>query len=126
MGSSNKRQKTKPARVVKFTWAQAFRDVIIQGMSKGQLLPLGILLVTLITVIRMPNDELSIVIQQIVSGLKDWSLFGWGLVIVVLVLWSAHARHMRKMSSAEVQRVGKEKTEIQQQNTQVPLGTSDR
>ncbi|HDG0627991.1 hypothetical protein [Serratia nevei] len=108
------------------TWAHAFRDIVNRAMSTGQLLPLGIFLLLLISFWRVPTDELAAVLHEIIAGLRDSTLWGWILFIVAIVCWAKHAKSMRKMFSEEADRIGSEKTKLQQQQTTQRLGTSDR
>lgn len=108
------------------TWAHAFRDIINRSMSTGQLLPLCIFLLLFIIFWRVPEQELALVLHEIVAGLREGALWGWITAIVAIVGWASHVKLMRKMFSGEADRIGKEKTNLQQQQTTQKLGTSDR
>lgn len=111
---------------VQVTWAQAWRDVMLRAMSSGQLVPITISIVLMIFAWRLPQDELSRLAFSIVDGFKEHSLAGWAISVVLVLLWSWHARVMRRCFSSEAQRIGNEKTKYQQKQTTQALGTSDK
>ncbi|PHM50976.1 hypothetical protein [Xenorhabdus sp. KK7.4] len=110
----------------KVTWAQAVRDILVKAMTTGQLVPISIFVIILLTVYRIPEADLSLHINKILDGFIDHSLVGWGFFVVAIIFWVGHAAMMRRMFSAEVGRIGKEKTLHQQARTSQPLGTSDK
>ncbi|HCK1206680.1 TPA: hypothetical protein NY155_003775 [Escherichia coli] len=118
-GKGNKNQ-------VKVTWAQAWRDVMIRAMSNGQLIPITISIILMIAAWRLPKTDLSNLAFSIVDGVKEHSLVGWAISVIVGLAWSAHARIMRRCFSSEAQRIGNEKTKYQQRQTTQALGTSDK
>lgn len=117
----------KPKRNVKstVTWAQAFRDIILKAMDRGQLLPVLLFLICLALIWKMPDDKVYDFGVIIVNGFKDLSLLGWAATVIVCVLWAGHARTMRRNHSSEYQRIGSEKSKIQREQSKVPLGSSD-
>ncbi|EKN6119591.1 hypothetical protein ACSOQT_001992 [Yersinia enterocolitica] len=115
----------KPGNNSRVTWAQATRDVINRAMSTGQMLPLGIFILLVIIFWRVSPEELASVLHEIVNGLMDGMLLGWILCATSIVCWAAHVKRMRKMFSDEAERIGKEKTNLQQARTDQPLGTSE-
>ncbi|MGO3014207.1 MAG: hypothetical protein ACTID4_12670 [Hafnia alvei] len=108
------------------TWAQAWRDVMQSAMARGLLIPITISIVLMIAAWRMPGEDVSSVAFSIIGGLKDHSLVGWALCVLLAVAWNWHARVMRRCFSAEAQRIGNEKTKYQQKQTARELGSSDK
>lgn len=107
------------------TWAQAFRDIIIRAMDRGQLLPVLLFLVCLALIWKMPSDKVYDFGVNFINGFKDLSLLGWILAAVVCILWAGHARLMRRKHSTEYQRIGSEKSQLQQEQIKTTLGSSD-
>ncbi|TYL43480.1 hypothetical protein FDP13_05885 [Dickeya sp. ws52] len=107
------------------TWAQAWRDVMNKAISSGQIVPTSIAIVLMIAFWRMPESELSPLMNRILDGLSNRELLGWILLGLALCVWSWHSSVMRRRFSAEVNRIGKEKTRHQQANTTQPLGSSE-
>ncbi|WP_156529904.1 hypothetical protein [Klebsiella oxytoca] len=110
----------------KVTWAQAVRDMVNRSMSTGQLLPFGIFVLLAIVFWRMPAEDLRETMHEIISGFIEGHLWGWGVSLILLVVWVSHAKRMRKEFSEEADRIGKEKTGLQQRRTSQKLGTSQR
>ncbi|HDV5476716.1 TPA: hypothetical protein RI770_000588 [Vibrio cholerae] len=108
---------TKPAKKQQqsVTWAQAFRDIILRSMDRGQLLPVLFFLIVIALIFKMPEEKVYEFGLGIVDGFKNFSLMGWVLSIVVGVLWAGHARLMRRQHSAEYKRIGLEKSRLQQE-----------
>ncbi|WP_158117234.1 hypothetical protein [Vibrio cincinnatiensis] len=95
------------------SWAQAFRDIILRSMDRGQLLPVLIFLIVLALIFKMPEDKVYDFGLEIVNGFKNFSLVGWVLAIIVGILWAGHARIMRRQHSTEYKRIGLEKSKLQ-------------
>lgn len=126
MSGNNKRSGGRPNSITKITWAHATRDIVNRAMSTGQMLPLCVFVVLVILLARVPNEKIPDVIHDILVSLLNWNMLGWIFFVLALVAWAGHARIMRKDFSSEAERIGKEKTTLQQQKTSQPLGTSDQ
>ncbi|ENY3837128.1 hypothetical protein ACFXIQ_002585 [Vibrio vulnificus] len=120
----SKGKNTKP-KLAPVTWAQAFRDIIIKAIDRGQLMPVLSFLVILALVYKMPEEHVYTFGMNILNGFKDWSLVGWFGMALVSTLWAGHAQIMRRKHSAEYKRMGQEKSKLQQGRSKVPLGSSD-
>ncbi|MGF1840978.1 hypothetical protein [Vibrio atlanticus] len=119
------RQKNSKAKAAPVTWAQAFRDIIIKAIDRGQLMPVLCFLVILALVFKMPEEQVYEFGMNILSGFKDWSLVGWFCTVVVISLWAGHAQVMRRKHSTEYKRMGQEKSKAQQDRAKIPLKSSD-
>lgn len=108
------------------TVAQAVRDVLIKAMTTGQLVPITISIVLMISAWRMPSEEVGKLANRILDGLVDHSLIGYILAVIFVLAWAWHAAVMRRCFSSEARRIGNEKTQHQQARTTIPLGTSDK
>ncbi|QIM65247.1 hypothetical protein [Frederiksenia canicola] len=80
----------------KVTWAQTVRDVLNTAMNRGQLPLLFILLGCLLVLYRLPEEKLSLLVFKIVQGLKDGSLVGYTLFVLILIVWYWDARKIRR------------------------------
>ncbi|GIB10361.1 hypothetical protein VCSRO184_3474 [Vibrio cholerae] len=94
-------------------------------MDRGQLLPVLFFLIALALIWKMPESRVYDFGVLIVDGFKDLSLIGWVCTAIVCVLWAGHARLMRRKHSSEYLRIGSEKSRLQQEQANVPLGSSD-
>ncbi|HEW9976689.1 hypothetical protein [Shewanella algae] len=115
----------KKSEAHKVTVAEAFRDVVIKAIDRGQLLPLigGFCLVLLIW--KMPEDKAYEFATNMAKGFQDLSLFGWLLAVFFAVSWSVHVRSIRRKHSEEYRRIGREKSELQGKRAKIKLESSD-
>lgn len=97
------------------TWAQAFRDIIVGAMNKGQLLPVTLALVLLLIVARMDPKDLPSLGIKVLELLHAHEMIGYGLWAATVVGWVVHARFVKGTTDAESGRIGKEKTGLQEQ-----------
>lgn len=98
------------------TWPQMFRDVLIASMNKGQLPLIIVLFVVILTVWKMPSEDVSKLVFFTVDQLINGMLFGYFLFSATLIGWFFHARWQRKRLTSEIERVSMERTKIQEQN----------
>lgn len=85
-------------------WANAFRDILVASINKGQF-PLAILgLVAMSLIWRMPSEDVSKLVFRIVDGLERGMLLGYGLALVAFGGWYVHARYQRRLISVELSR----------------------
>lgn len=108
------------------TWAQAFRDIFIKAIDKGIWLPFSILLFLGYLSYRLPDEKVGILCEKIVDGLATGALMGWLLFIAAIIIGTYHARIMRRLYSKDMERVGKEKTMLQERILGNKLGSSNR
>lgn len=112
----NKTRKTKTARVPvrEANWAWAFESILGKAMARGQLIPLAISIILIITVLRLPPEELVGFVGDILDSFKRGAYLGWALFLIALLAWKGHVKIIRKQSSEEMRRIGKEKNRAQE------------
>lgn len=111
----------------KVSWPQAFRDIIIKAMDRGQLLPVLLFLVFLAFIFNMSENHVYEFGVGIINGFKEFSLVGWLVAAIVAILWAGHARQMRRDHSLEYQRIGTEKSKLQTSRvSKVKLNSSNK
>ncbi|RAP57346.1 hypothetical protein [Oleiagrimonas sp. MCCC 1A03011] len=110
----SKKSRDRKVTVEKVTWAQAFRDIIIAAMNKGQLIPVLLGLALLIWMVRVSPDELSKFGYRCVELIVHHHVLGYVLWIMTLLGWVMHARFAKGTTDAESSRIGKEKTALQE------------
>ncbi|MDV6316262.1 hypothetical protein [Idiomarina sp. HP20-50] len=97
-----------------YTWAWAIESILGKAMARGQLIPLAISVILIIAVIRMPQDELVTFVGEVLGSFRSGSYIGWGLFVIALLCWRRHVKVIRKESSQEMDRIGKEKNRAQE------------
>jgi len=107
------------------SWAQAFRDMVIAAINRGQLPIFGFFVLLLALIVKMPNEGVSKLVFEILGSLHHGELVGYILCIIIIFFWYAHVRIMRKSFSAEFKRIGQEKSSLQSKLANVPFESSD-
>lgn len=106
MGDSHQR--------VRVTWAQAVRDIVVTSMNRGQL-P-GVIMGGILLVVfwRLPSEELVKVVNSVLANLANFSFVGYLLFMVTVVGWAWNSRRLRRMATREQDRIGNEKSRLQE------------
>ena len=119
------RKTHKKNRYQKVTWAEAFRDIVIASMNKGQFLLLTVVGVFFTIIVKMPEKDVSKLMFAIVDRLAEWELMAYILLTVVLAAWYVHAKAMRTIFSDECRRIGKEKPKLQSKRANTIFKSSE-
>ena len=94
-------------------------------MNRGQLPILGILGIIFLLVWKMPEEEASRLLFDLIDKLSRWEMWAYLLLVIVLVGWFVHARIMREEFSKEYRRIGLEKSELQSKLAKINFKSSD-
>lgn len=70
-------------KYIKTTWA----DVVIVAIQKGLLLPMFLMLGILIMLRKIPGQDITPLINQIIKNLKDFFILGYLLFFISVILW---------------------------------------
>jgi len=104
--------KSKPQ--YKVTWAEAFRDIVRDSMDRGQL-PILFLFSTVFALIwKLDSKDSLALLSSIGTQLVNWYVYGYILFFISLVGWYVTAKMLRKMHFEECDRVGREKSDLQE------------
>lgn len=102
----------KPPNTLKIGFWHAVRDIFVTSINKGQF-PLAILgAIVLVALAKMPAEGLRDIGQSVVQKLEQGSLVGWALWLLTACAWAFIGRRSRRYHVAEVQRIGKEKSDL--------------
>lgn len=112
---------SKNAERSRMTWAQAVRDCTVHSMNKGQLPLFACASIIAIIFWRLPPERLADIVKD--------SLFKALVVSVVLnvvlaACWAIHCRWVRRSQAAELDRIGVEKSQLQEQIADRKLSSS--
>lgn len=94
-------------------WAM-LRDVLIASINRGQFLTAIVGLIILVTLIRLPQEELSNLVFEVLELFKSLYLIGWALFFAAIAGWYFNAKSLRKMHSNEMNRMASEKKDLQE------------
>lgn len=124
--SGNNKPATKKSKSSQTGWAQAIRDMVVASIDRGQLPIFGLFMVMLIFAWRMPADDLSRLIFEILGMIKEGDIYGWASCSIALLGWFMHAKHMRSEFFKEAERIGKEKSALQSKVAGVAFQSSEQ
>jgi hypothetical protein len=102
------------SKPIKITWAQAFRDIVVEALRRGQIVALGIAIFLIIYVARLPSNQLYQVwddFRRIEE--REWTV-NLILNVALALLWFVHARRMRQGYEKELARVAEERNRLQE------------
>ncbi len=83
-------------------------------------------LVVITVVVKMPRDDVTKLVREILSKLADWSLAGWLIASLTIIVWAWHARSQRRWWTSEMQRVSDERNKYQERALRGKLGSSKK
>lgn len=120
MGGNRKKNNRQPV-----TWAQSFRDVTNKAMDKGQLIPILVGFIVLLSILGMDSQQLFHLWNRVLDGFLSGNIFLWLLILILLLVWRQQSKGTRQFFSEEYKRMGTEKSKLQKQLSPVPLKSSD-
>lgn len=107
------------------SWPQALRDMVVSAINRGQLPLLGFFMLLLMLVFKMPAEDVSRLVFELLQALRHGEFVAYILLVITAGGWFAHARKMRQLFSAEAERIGREKSKLQEQLAGIKFGSSD-
>lgn len=110
----------------RMSWAQAFRDIVVTSMNRGQLPVLGMIAVAMLLIWRLPEEKAGELVFSILAALGQGELWAYVFLVLTIGGWYLHSKWMRKMFSAETKRIGREKSDLQSQLAGEKFKSSDR
>lgn len=102
------------AKNSKFTWAQTFRDIIVEAIRKGQILALAVAVFLIIFILRVPQQSLPQIWQDLKDAAHEHWIFSVVLNLALTMLWFLHARSLRRQFEAEFERLSQERNQLQE------------
>lgn len=113
-----------PAEAYKIGFWTMLRDVFCRAIDRGQLIPVVLCLWVSIYLWRVNPSDLTLIQIKIIDRLCSGYLYGWFLFAITLLSSYLFFAYIRRKTADENHRIGREKTELQEQMTQHDLGTS--
>lgn len=91
-----------------------FSDVLIASINKGQFLVVMAGALLALCIVKMPAADVSRLVFQVESDLVNAHLLGYALSVVVTLGWYFQSKAQRRTFHPEIERMGKEKSRLQQ------------
>jgi 4-amino-4-deoxy-L-arabinose transferase-like glycosyltransferase len=115
----------KPQRVHVNFWA-FLQATLIHSINKGQFPGACVAGLLALIILKMPQDEVAILAKTLVAGLKSAVGVSYAFNVILLVGWAIHARWQRSSISGEMDRIGREKSRLQEDSTGRKLTNSGK
>ena len=109
-------EEDKPIRGEVPTWREMAYLALIKALDEGQLVILASFFLLISLIWNLPEDFNAEMIMTVLNYLRDGSLLGWLLLLLVIVIWQFNVNWVDVNTKSENKRVGKKKTELQKEN----------
>jgi len=109
-----------------YSWARAFRDIVVTAMNRGQLPVLGVMSIFMLILSRIPVQDLSTILKMIVLHLVNGELIAYIFLFIVCLAWFIQSKVARRNHSEEMNRVTKEKSQLQNMLTKKKFKSSEQ
>ena len=101
------------------------RDVLIASMNKGQF-PAALIAMFMLSMIwRMPPADVSKLVFRLLGLAEEKCLVGYVASVLFLFGWFLHARYQRRLITREMQRVSRERNQLQARELGKKLKSSE-
>ena len=104
---------------------EALRDFLIVLVNKGVFLFAMPGLIVTIVVLKMPAQDVSKAVTDILNTFVLRSISGYILSVLLLALWYIDTKSLRRRMHAEMDRMGREKTALQGRLLNQPMESSE-
>ena len=114
-------RKNKPHKV---GVAEMLRDVLVAGINKGQVPQVTMALVCIAVVLRMPQADVTAVVQRLLDWAESSYYLGWIVALFAIIGWGWHVKRQRSVWGAELKRVSDERNKYQRRTIEAPIKSS--
>lgn len=104
----------------------AIERIGVRAIDRAQVIPVGLTAIVIVIFYRLPAEEIGPIVEKTLNGLADFQLLGWALFVLTIIGWSLNVRFLRSISWREHDRIGREKTKVQELLAEKKLGTSQK
>ncbi|MCY4524945.1 MAG: hypothetical protein OXB84_09405 [Halobacteriovoraceae bacterium] len=110
---------------IKVSWAEAVRDVVIKAIETGQLPALLISVIVILIIWKIPEDQLLLLLQGIIKRFQVGEMISYPILLLCILGWFFHVKILKNNFTREYERIGKEKSYLQNKISRVDLKSSD-
>jgi hypothetical protein len=101
------------------------QNVFTASMNKGQFPLACFTFIIALLIYRLPSEDVSRLVNRIISDAGDLREESIALNVLLALSWAIHAKWQRRSISEEMDRIGKEKSSLQEQNAGRTLSHSN-
>ena len=99
-------------------------DIAVAAINRGQFLPLCLFALVAFIVWKMPTEDVSNLVFRLFD-VADSAILGYFLFVLSCLGWFYHARLQRRIFESEIDRIGREKSILQQENLKIETESSE-
>lgn len=90
-----------------------FKSISDNFINKGVVLPFLAMLIFLVMYLNVPNYSRADILVKIIESFEHWHILGWVISVIVTIAWAIQSKSKGKMYDKEMERIAKEKSELQ-------------
>ncbi|MGO8704847.1 MAG: hypothetical protein ACLQVA_13615 [Candidatus Brocadiia bacterium] len=109
----NPTAQTQPPQIPAIGWPHAVRDIFVTAISKGQLVGVGLILIVVLIILKMPGEKVSELTTGLYDDLKHYEMYAYFLLIIETFAWVWTHRSLQKATKDELTRMAKERDRVQ-------------
>ncbi len=107
------------------TWAHAVRDMTVAAIDRGQLPLFGALFIITVIIVKLPSDAVLRLANSLLERFYTLGAVGHPLFAILIIAWAYHVRRLKKGFRRECERIGREKSRLQEQIAGVKFKSSE-
>jgi Na+/melibiose symporter-like transporter len=119
-------KKRTPPKVKQVNFWGMLQNIIIVAINKGQLPILGVILIFLVLIIKIPKEDASVIIKEFIHLVESFHILGWIFSVFLLIALFYTAKTLKRKHQDEIDRLAKEKKELQEILNGTPLNTTKK
>jgi hypothetical protein len=108
-------------QTVKVNFWGMVQNVATHAMNKGQFLAAAAAAIILTLIWKIPEAVAGDILKSVLRNLGRMKGLSYLMNVVFLLGWAAHMRWVTRSNSRELDRIGREKTQLQEQVTNLKL-----
>lgn len=90
------------------------QGIFIAAINKGQLLLLGAMFILMILIIKLPSNEASNILHELIRLIESYHILGWLFSVLLLISLVYTGKRLRRSHSTEISRLSEEKKKLQE------------
>jgi hypothetical protein len=107
------------------SWARVIRDLGLKAIDKGQVVSVTFSIFLIVTAARITPEKLYLLSDKVIDGLLEGYLSLTVVLVLVIAAWGFHVKVIRTAHSKECDRLGTDKSKLQNQSTKLNLNSSN-
>lgn len=103
----------------------AVRDLLKHAINNGAAMPIGFFLIMALMIYNLPPNNKHQLLMQVLKLLDNLCGLAWFFLFIILILWPFHSILRNREHLRELDRIGREKSWLQEKLIGKPLASSN-